>query len=213
MDLPFTDTAFLDVFEQYNYTLGYAIPLLWLITAGLVAGCYFSRRLQYRWLIWLLIVHWLVSGMVYHIIYFSRINPAAYLFGAGFILQALLLYWFGLRKNRLHFNPVFNHWKITGIVLVVYSLAYPFIGIATGFEYPRMAVFAVPCPTTLLTAGLLLSMKPPVPAMILVIPVIWSMIGGSAAFLLGIYPDWMLPVAAILMLIYLFAPNSTTTPI
>jgi hypothetical protein len=50
----------------------------------------------------------------------------------------------------------------------------------------------VPCPTTLFTAGCLLAAVPPVPRWLLVIPALWSLVGGSAALLLGITPDLML---------------------
>jgi hypothetical protein len=53
----------------------------------------------------------------------------------------------------------------------------------------------VPCPTTLVTAGFLLAAVPAVPRRLAVIPVLWSIIGGSAALLLGVVPDLMLFVA------------------
>jgi hypothetical protein len=40
------------------------------------------------------------------------------------------------------------------------------------------------------------------------IPIAWSLIGGSAAVLLGIAPDLMLLVAAVLLAVYATFPQS-----
>ena len=45
---------------------------------------------------------------------------------------------------------------------------------------------------TLFTFGLLLLTVRPVPSAILIIPFIWSLIGGSAAILLDMIEDWPL---------------------
>jgi hypothetical protein len=49
-----------------------------------------------------------------------------------------------------------------------------------------------PCPLTLFTFGLLSLTQAPVPRRLLLVPVAWSLIGGSAAGLLGIPQDWPL---------------------
>ena len=49
-----------------------------------------------------------------------------------------------------------------------------------------------PCPLTLFTLGLLLLTVTRVPWHLLVVPVAWSLVGGSAAVLFGIGPDWPL---------------------
>jgi hypothetical protein len=71
-------------------------------------------------------------------------------------------------------------------VLLVLALAYSGLALATGHAWPRTPTFGVPCPTTLVTAGFLLAAVPPVPRWLAVIPVLWSIIGGSAALLLGV---------------------------
>jgi len=61
-----------------------------------------------------------------------------------------------------------------------------------------MATFGVPCPTTLLTLGLLLIAEPSSWALA-AIPIAWALVGGSAALLLGVKADLMLFVAAALL--------------
>lgn len=70
---------------------------------------------------------------------------------------------------------------------------YPLAGMWAGHRYPELPMFGItPCPLTLFTFGLLLLTTAPVPRPLLVIPFVWSLIGGSAALLLGIPQDWVL---------------------
>jgi hypothetical protein len=60
----------------------------------------------------------------------------------------------------------------------------------------RRSDFGVtPCPVTIFTFGILLLTTQRVPRWLLVIPFVWSMIGGSAAILLGVMQDWLLLVS------------------
>lgn len=61
----------------------------------------------------------------------------------------------------------------------------------------------VPCPTTIFPAGLLLLATPRNKALAIV-PMIWSLIGGSAAFLLGVTSDYALLVAGALLIGFVF---------
>jgi hypothetical protein len=68
-------------------------------------------------------------------------------------------------------------------------LAYPAIGLWLGHAYPALPLFGVtPCPVTIFTFGCLLFSNTPVPWSVFAIPVLWSLIGGSAAFLLFTIP-------------------------
>ena len=60
------------------------------------------------------------------------------------------------------------------------------------------ATFGVPCPTTILTLGLLLVAESP-SWNLAAIPIAWAVVAGSAAFLLGVHADIMLFVAAALL--------------
>jgi hypothetical protein len=60
----------------------------------------------------------------------------------------------------------------------------------------RIPAFGVPCPTTIFTAGLLMLAAPP-SWRLSIIPIMWSVIGGSAAFLLGVRADYVLPIAGL----------------
>jgi hypothetical protein len=62
-----------------------------------------------------------------------------------------------------------------------------------------MPAFGIaPCPLAIFTFGLLLLAAPRAPLHLLVIPLIWAAVGGSAAWLLDMPQDMALPIAAVL---------------
>ena len=95
-----------------------------------------------------------------------------------------------------------------GVVLVAYSLLYPAINAAQHLTWSRMPTFGVPCPTTIFTAGLLM-LANRASWRLSIIPVIWSVIGGSAASLLGVRADYVLPIAGLALAIFtVLEPNA-----
>lgn len=137
---------------------------------------------------------WLWTGIGYHWLFFAEINRAAWMFGALFIVQALLIAHVAVVRNRLAFAPASGARAWLGWLFVAYAVAlYPLIGLATGHAYPAMPTFGItPCPVVIFTFGLLLLASAPVPWSLLAIPFAWSLIGGSAALLLHVPQDWML---------------------
>lgn len=208
MRLPFSHEQFLDVFRAYNLALWPATVALWLLTlAGAVSLA--RGRANSRYLAGLLALHWVWSGAVYHLGYFVAINPAARLFGALFVSEGLLIAWCGVIRSPLTF--VWRRDRGLGGALAVaftaYALAYPFLAVAAGLTWPRVPSFGVPCPTTLFTIGLLLSVEPPAPRFLSVIPLAWTLIGGSAALLLGVLPDGALLLGGVVLLTQILAPR------
>ena len=192
MTLPFTRAEFLDVFAVYNTHLWPAAALLWLATVAVVVVFARGARPPHRLIAGLLAFHWAWSGIVYHASLFTAINPAAWLFAALFVAQAIVFARWGA---ALEFSRSRSIGHTISWMLIGYALLYPVVAWAGGLDYPRVPTFGVPCPTTILTAGLLLAADPPLPAIIAAIPIGWTVVGGSAAFLLGIGADLMLPVA------------------
>jgi hypothetical protein len=206
MTLPFTHDQFLDVLGAYNAALWPVAAALWLASV-VVAVQWLRGRAHANSVVVLLVLHWGWSGIAYHAVYFSRINPAAWIFAGLFVVGAVAFGWFGLARGRLTFDIGWTPRHVLACVLVVYALAYPGLALLTGLQWPRTPAFGVPCPTTLFTAGMLLAAAPPVPRWVFVIPIVWAVIGGSAALTLGIAPDFMLFVAALAMLSYAVRPG------
>jgi hypothetical protein len=201
MQLPFTRDQFFELFAAYNGALWPALVALW--TASVVASVllFSSRRPPDRWISALLVAHWIWSALAYHVAFFTRINPAAWVFGALFFLQAALFFWWGVVQGRLSFAPWRNAWAPVAWVLVAYALVYPGINAVQHVSLSRIPAFGVPCPTTIFTAGMLV-LATPRSWPLSIVPVMWSVIGGSAAHLLGVRADYALPIAGIALAIF-----------
>jgi hypothetical protein len=202
MQLPFTYDQFLDVFGAYNQALWPAAVLTWLLTAVAIATLYRRGPSASRLVAAILAFHWGWAGMAYHLVFFRSINPAATLFGAVFVLQAALFLWRGVLGSQLSFQPTSSFWGRVGGALIAYSLLYPALGLALGLAYPRFPSFGVPCPTAILTAGLLMLAPRREVRLLSAIPVLWAVVGGSAAVLLSIWADVALLIAGSLLLVF-----------
>jgi len=180
--------------------------------ASLIASVllYSSRRPSDRWISGLLAAHWIWSALAFHAPFFTRINSAAWVFAAVFLLQGALFFWWGVVQGRLSFAPWRNAWAPVAWVLIAYSLLYPGINAVQHFSFSRIPAFGVPCPTMIFTAGVLM-LATPRTWRLSVIPVIWSVIGGSAAPLLGVRADYALPIAGIALAIFSLQRRSGTT--
>ena len=197
--LPFTADVFFSVFEQYNsaiwpaqiiaYGLGLAAVLL---TLRPVSG---GGRLIGA----LLAAAWAWNGAVYHLMHFATINVAAPAFGALFIMQGLLLGWTGAIRGKVAFRFRADPFGWTGLGFMIFAMAvYPLIGWLAGHGWPNAPMFGVaPCPTTIFTMGMLLLTDGRTPLHLVVIPVLWSLIGGTSVWLLNVPEDLALPLAGV----------------
>jgi hypothetical protein len=202
MSLPFTREQFLDLFGAFNTTFWPVLALLWVGTAGVVLALVRRPASATRWMIGLLVLQWAWSGIAYHLVYFRRINPAAIAFAAMFVAEAVLLGWFAMKPAAAVVTRTTSGWAHIGTLLLVYALAYPAIALVGGHAYPRLPLFGVPCPTVLLTIGVLLHVPARGARAVALIPLAWAVIGGSAAFLLGMHADLMLIVAGVALAVH-----------
>ena len=191
--LPFTTVQFVAVLVEYNLAVWPMQMLACLLGAGMVILLLGRWPGSDRFIGGGLAAMWAWTGIAYHGLYFSSINRAALAFATLFLLQGGLLFWAAFR-GHLRFGPSAGPAGWLGWAFLAYAMVlYPLVGIAAGHGYPAMPMFGItPCPVTIFTFGLLLLTTAPVPRRLLVIPFIWSLIGGSAAFLLDVPEDWLL---------------------
>ncbi len=200
MQLPFTREQFFDLFVAYNAAVWPVLAALWIASLAVSVLLLSSRRSLDRWISALLAVHWVWSGVAYHALFFTRINPAAWLFAALFVIQAVLFFRVGVVEGRLSFARGSTAWAAVAWVLVFYALLYPGINAMQHLTWSRIPTFGVPCPTTIFTAGLLMLAEES-SWRLSIVPLVWSVIGGSAATLLGVRADFALPVAGLALAI------------
>lgn len=192
--LPFSRETFTGVFVDYNLAIWPTQVIAYVVGAALFALLLAPSRLSGRLIAAGLAGMWLWTGIVYHATFFATINPMAVVFGILFVLQGLAFLFLGAVRGKLQFGPPSGPIGWTGLALAGYAaILYPVIGTLIGHGYPEMPMFGVtPCPLTIFTFGLFLLTTGRFSRWLLVIPFLWTLVGGSAAFLLGIPQDWVL---------------------
>lgn len=192
--LPFTRDQFLGVFAEYNTAVWPVQVVAYLLGLAVVAALLRPSPIGHRFAAGALAAMWIWTGVAYHWLFFAPINPVALAFGALFVVQGILFVIAGIAGRRLVFGHSAGLVSALGWALVAYAaLLYPLLGQATGHAYPAQPMFGItPCPVALFTFGVLLLTSAPVPRWLLIIPLAWSLVGGSAAIALGVPQDWPL---------------------
>lgn len=195
--LPFTRDEFIAVFSTYNGDVWPVQAVAYLLGLLVVAALWRPSAKASRVAAAALGAMWAWTGVAYHALHFSAINNAAWAFGALFVVQGVALVWVGTVRGRLPLAGRGGAGAWLGGALIAYAaVIYPLLGLAAGHQPAELPMFGItPCPLTIFTFGVLLWATPPVPWWLLAVPLVWSLIGGSAAFLLGVPQDWLLLVS------------------
>jgi hypothetical protein len=198
MSVPFTFNEFLEMLERFNTDLWPAHAIMYAL-AG-VAIYFAIRKSKYAGKIVtvILVLFWIWVGVVFNLLYFSMLNPMAYLFVVLFILEGIMLAMAGLFKNRISFKVRADLFGLIGAVMIIYALiGYPLVGYVTG-RGPDHLLYTgmMPCPTTIFTLGILCWTDRQMPKYILIIPVIYAL-SGFVPVGLGVIEDIGLIVAGI----------------
>ncbi len=206
METLFTPQQFQSMLHAYNlaiwpapvvaYALGVAAIILAVnkppfadkVIAGILAG------------------FWLWTGGMFYLTFFSEINPAAFLFGALFILQGVMLVIVGVGQPTVRFHVRRDIYGIMGACFALYAaVIYPFLGMFFGHR-PFTPLFGIaPCSAIMFTWSMLLWTEQLVPKRLLMIPGLLSLVSFVAVFHLGRPEAIMLPVSAVVtvsMLLY-----------
>jgi hypothetical protein len=213
--LPFSRDAFFAVFASYNTAVWPAQLFLYGLAAALVLLALRSHPGAHRAISFGLGLLWLWTGIAYHWWHFTTINRLAWAFGALFVVQGALFVGHGIGGRRLQIGRPRGWHGWIGALLVTYALVvYPLLGLAEGHPAREVPVLGVPCPTSILTFGLLFWAVRPIPRHLLVIPLVWAFLGSTAVVLLGVLQDVGLLVAGLLGLLLLrpAAPTVRTAP-
>jgi len=211
MHLPFTTAQFIAVFTGYNAAIGVAPLVAYSLAAATIYFTFRPGKWGDRFVSLALAAMWAFTGIGYHLMSFSRISPPARIFGVLFVVQAILLAVEGLR-GRLHFRFSARDFRSrTGIAITAFAMAiYPLIGMLSGHGYPNGPAFGVtPCPLAIFTFGMLLLTDRTLPKYLLAIPLVWALIGSTAALAFGIREDAGLLVTGLIATTALLARRSS----
>jgi hypothetical protein len=199
VDLPFSVEQFLDVFARMNRAIWPAQVGAYALGVAVLVLALRGGRLAARAVPALLGGAWAFVGIVYHLVFFAPVNPAAWLFGAAFLVQ-VVLFAQAAAHGRLAFGWASSPRAALGVAVVAYAgILYPLLGAAWGRGWPRAPMFGVtPCPTAIFTFGILLLARGPVPPRLLVVPFLWALVGASAALKLDVREDLGLLLSGVL---------------
>jgi hypothetical protein len=195
--IPFSRDEFLEVFAAYNRDIAPGQGVLYLVGLACLILVFCDRGWARRTIMILLGGLWLWMAVAYHLLYFTRVNLAAWAFAALFITQTALLFRAALDdRAQLSEQPLSRSF---GAILVLYAMVvYPILGQLSDHAYPRAPTFGLPCPTTIFTFGVLLLTSQRVAWWLFVIPSAWAVVGATAPFQFGIWEDLGLLIAAVI---------------
>lgn len=199
--LPFSVDQFFAVIRHYNEAVWPAQVVLLLIGLAAVGLLALQRPWCSVAISGLLALLWGWTGLAYHLAFFSSINPLAYAFGALSLVGAAVFVWLGVVRRELDFVLHRDARSAVGLLLLLFALViYPAWSALAGHAYPNLPTFGLPCPTTIFTIGLLATAQGSRVRLALIAPVLWSLVGGQAAFLLDVPPDLGLMAAGLIAL-------------
>jgi hypothetical protein len=198
MQLPFSTEQFFEVIRNYNLSM-WPVPVVLTTLAIVALALAWSRRAWAARAIWLVLaLLWAWAGAVYHLAFFTRINPAAYGFGLLFLLGSAAFARPALIGSDLRFAPTRDANTLVGLAMIGYALVvYPIWSSLSGHAYPDLPTFGLPCPTTIFTIGMLAMVRGKRAWPLFIAPVLWALIGVQAAFLLSVLPDLGLGIAGL----------------
>ena len=199
MNVPFSTEQFLSIFEKYNF---FVFPFQFLIfIAGLIVLLLIRSEGSRKNLLinYFMVFLWLWNGIIYHILFFSEINPAAYGFGALFIIQSVLFIHAGILKKNTGYEFSGGVNGFIGYFVMVFGLVvYPLLGYFILDDAGKVISLGLPCPSVIFTFGLFILSTGRFPKYLLIIPSIWAVIGFTAVMNFGIYQDVSLLLSAII---------------
>lgn len=209
MSLPFTVEQFFAVFERYNHAvwpMQVVLVVLALVAVGLIR---WPRSWSGPAVVLILAALWAWMGIVYHGMFFAEINPLAKAFAGFSLVGAFVFAWVGGVRRRVQFTRPHGGRVWVGWLLVSYALVvYPAWLQVSGHDYMSSPTFGAPCPTTIFTIGVLSLAASPRPRVLFAVPLVWSLIGGQAAFRLGVPQDFGLIAAGVLGLVVVWRSRS-----
>jgi hypothetical protein len=213
MQLPFTVEQFFDVIRSYNTAVWPAQLLLLALALVAVVLVVLPQRWSGAGVSLILATLWAWLGLVYHLAFFTTINPLAYAFSAISVAAAAAFFWHGVILRQLEFRWIISARVGVGFAFVVFALiVYPAWSTFSGHGYPALPTFGLPCPTTLFTIGILAFAVSPYPRSVLIGPVLWCFVGAQAAFLFGVHADLGLIVAGLFGLVLLARSGGVNPP-
>ena len=178
----FSETAYYRQFELYNLVV-WPLHVVAILFALMIVYALWKRTVWAgRVISGLLVVSWLWVAWAFLYQRFYQIHVVADWYALGFVLQAGMIIWYGIIRNRLTLHATNRlRVKIGSGLLIIAFVVYPFIAFIAGRSWMQFEMFALaPDPTALGTLAILLFYK--APRALYPIPVIWLLLSAMTLF-------------------------------
>lgn len=212
--LSFTADVFFSLLGQYNRAIWPAQIVAGLLGLGAVLLACRPAAGSDRAAAAILVAAWLWVAIVFLWACFATVSFTAPVVAAAFVAQAALLLWHGVFRGDLafRFRADLAGWSGLGLALLAMAI-YPLLGGFAGRPWSSAAWFGVtPCPTVIYTIGLLLLIDGRRRLGLMVVPLLWSLAAGAAAWFLPVPEALVLPVIAIGGLVLMLRENRRRPP-
>jgi len=199
--LLFSPRTYYRLFELYNLAI-WPAQIVALMLGLAVLGLWLRRDAWHgRAAAAILATCWLWVAGAYLLGRYDTINWAAKYFAAGFVIEALLLVWAGIVRNRLVLAPPAGIVGWGGFVIFVFALGIqPLAAPFAGRPWSQLEFFGIaPDPTTVATLGVLAAAR--APAWLFVLPAMWCVLSGATLWTMGSPDALVTPAAALLALL------------
>ncbi|MEA2934326.1 MAG: hypothetical protein QOD74_972 [Variibacter sp.] len=178
--LLFSPRTYYRLFELYNLDIWPAQIAALMLGLAILALLVRGDSWQGRAIAAILGTCWLWIAWAYLLVRYDTINWAARYFAVGFAIEALLLIWAGLIRNRLVLLPRANAVGKIGVGIFLFALfVQPLIGLLLGRPWSQVELFGVaPDPTVVAALGVLLTANR-LHWVLLIVPLLWCVISGA----------------------------------
>lgn len=200
--LLFAPRTYYRLFELYNADI-WPLQVVTLLAGVMILLLMRSRAAwRGRVIAATLAVCWLWIAWAFHWQRYAAINWAAGHFAVGFAIEAMLLIWMGVVRDRLRFDSKPSVIARIGVAIFVFALVIqPLLGLLFEREWRQVEIFGVaPDPTAVATLALLLAANRSHPTS-LPIPLLWCLLSGTTLWVMNAADALLLPMVASLVLL------------
>ena len=178
--LLFSPRTYYRLFELYNAAMWPLQILALALGVALLGLLLRDTAWRGRAIAAILAACWLWVAWAYLWQRYDTINWAASYFAVGFAIEALLLIWMGIVRDRLGFLSGAGPVGAAGLCIFLFALVgYPLIGPLNGRPWRQAEIFGLaPDPTAIAALGVLVAAHRPRWSL-LIIPLIWCAISAA----------------------------------
>lgn len=199
--LLFSERVYFRLFELHNAAVWPAQIVALILGAVILVFVLRPAPIASRMIALILATTWIFVAWAFLWNTYATINWSIRYVAPLFILQALLLAWFGAVQGRLAFNARSGAGALLGLALFAHALVLlPLTALLEGRPLAAAEIFGITAdPTAIGTLGLILMAgRGWRRRLLLVIPLVWCALSAAVLLTMGVWQGWaMLAVIAV----------------